>query len=169
MQRKICFGILTSLTAMVVIPTILIIGYIFARGIGTVNWEFLTAMPRQGMTAGGIFPSIVGTVYLIIGTIIFALPLGIGSAIYLTEYAKQGLLTRIIRLAVLNLAGVPSVVYGLFGLGLFVLFMGFGSSILAGALTLACLILPIIITTAEEALKKCSPEIPGCLIGIRCD
>ncbi len=153
-KEKFAFGILTSLTALVVIPTILTIGFIIVKGIGTVNWEFLTAMPRQGMREGGIFPSIVGTIYLIIGTILFALPLGVGSAIYLTEYAKQGLLTRVIRLAVLNLAGVPSVVYGLFGLGLFVLFMGFGSSILAGALTLACLILPIIITTSEEALKS---------------
>jgi phosphate transport system permease protein len=90
----------------------------------------------------------------VIGTMAFALPLGVGSAIYLTEYAKQGFLTRLIRLAILNLAGVPSVVYGLFGLGLFVFFLGFGSSILAGALTLACLVLPIVITASEEALKS---------------
>ncbi|WP_176968207.1 phosphate ABC transporter permease PstA [Tindallia californiensis] len=154
MKEKVAFGILTILTASVIIPTVLTIGFIFVKGIGTVNWEFLTAMPRQGMTEGGIFPAILGTIYLVLGTILFALPLGIGSAIYLTEYAKQGLLTRLIRLAVLNLAGVPSVVYGLFGLGLFVLFMGFGSSIVAGSLTLACLILPIIITTSEEALKS---------------
>ncbi|OPJ55409.1 phosphate ABC transporter permease PstA [Alkalithermobacter paradoxus] len=152
--EKIAFTILTLVAMIVVIPTVLIIGYIFVRGIGTVNWEFLTAMPRQGMRAGGIYPAIVGTLYLVLGTIAFALPLGIGSAIYLTEYAKQGKLSRMIRLAIVNLAGVPSVVYGLFGLGLFVLFLGFGSSILAGSLTLACLILPVVITASEEALKS---------------
>jgi len=153
-KERFIFGVLTVLAAMVVIPTLMIVGFIVYKGIGTINWEFLTAMPRQGMREGGIFPAIVGTVSLVAGTILFALPLGVGSAIYLTEYAKQGFLTRMIRLAILNLAGVPSVVYGLFGLGLFVLFLGFGSSILAGALTLACLVLPIVITASEEALKS---------------
>lgn len=152
--EKIMFSIFTLCMLAVVIPTILIIGFIVVKGIGTVNWTFLTQMPSMGMTEGGIFPAIVGTLYLVLGTIIFSLPLGVGAAIYLTEYAKQGKLTRLIRIAVLNLAGVPSVVYGLFGLGLFVFFLGFGSSILAGALTLACLILPIIITTSEEAIKS---------------
>ncbi|ABR50693.1 phosphate ABC transporter, inner membrane subunit PstA [Alkaliphilus metalliredigens QYMF] len=153
-QERIAFSILTFTAMLVVIPTLLIIGYIFVKGIGMINWEFLTAMPRKGMTEGGIYPAIIGTLYLVLGTVLFALPLGIGSAIYLTEYAKQGILSRLIRLAILNLAGVPSVVYGLFGLGLFVLFLGFGSSILAGSLTLACLILPIVITASEEALKS---------------
>ncbi|NBG87972.1 phosphate ABC transporter permease PstA [Isachenkonia alkalipeptolytica] len=148
------FGLFTLCMLAVVIPTLLIIGFIVVKGIGTVNWSFLTEMPSMGMTEGGIFPAIVGTLYLVTGTIVFSLPLGVGAAIYLTEYAKQGRLTRIIRIAVLNLAGVPSVVYGLFGLGLFVFFLGFGSSILAGSLTLACLILPIIITTSEEAIKS---------------
>ncbi|KXZ40694.1 phosphate ABC transporter membrane protein 2, PhoT family [Alkalithermobacter thermoalcaliphilus JW-YL-7 = DSM 7308] len=153
-KQQIAFAILTLAALIVVIPTILIIGFIFVKGSSAVTWEFLTSMPRQGMRAGGIYPAIVGTLYLVTGTIIFALPLGIGSAIYLTEYAKKGRLNRIIRLAIVNLAGVPSVVYGLFGLGLFVLFLGFGSSILAGALTLACLILPTVITASEEALKS---------------
>ncbi|MEN1760039.1 phosphate ABC transporter permease PstA [Anoxynatronum sibiricum] len=153
-REKLIFSLLTLTAALVVIPTLLMIGYIIFRGIGTINWEFLSAMPRKGMREGGIFPAIVGTVSLVLGTMIVALPLGVGSAIYLTEYAKQGFLTRTIRLAILNLAGVPSVVYGLFGLGLFVLFLGFGSSILAGALTLACLVLPIVITASEEALKS---------------
>ncbi|SMP61245.1 phosphate ABC transporter permease PstA [Anoxynatronum buryatiense] len=153
-REKLVFSLLTLTAALVVIPTLLMIGYIIFRGIGTISWEFLSAMPRKGMREGGIFPAIVGTVSLVLGTMIVALPLGVGSAIYLTEYAKQGFLTRTIRLAILNLAGVPSVVYGLFGLGLFVLFLGFGSSILAGALTLACLVLPVVITASEEALKS---------------
>jgi len=153
-KEKMVFTLLYFTAALVVIPTLLIFAYIIYKGIGTVNWEFITAMPRKGMREGGIFPAIVGTISLVVGTMAFALPLGVGSAIYLTEYAKQGFLTRMIRLAILNLAGVPSVVYGLFGLGLFVLFLGFGSSILAGALTLACLVLPIVITASEEALKS---------------
>ncbi len=153
-REKLMFGIFTLCMSAVVIPTLLIIGFIVVKGISTVNWSFLTEMPRMGMKEGGIFPAIVGTLYLVLGTIIFSMPLGVGAAIYLTEYAKQGRLTRLIRIAVLNLAGVPSVVYGLFGLGLFVFFLGFGSSILAGSLTLACLILPIIITTSEEAIKS---------------
>ena len=104
------------------------------------------------MREGGIFPAIVGTFYLVLGTTLFALPLGVFTAIYLTEYSGQNLLTRWIRLAIFNLAGVPSVVYGLFGLGLFVIFLKFGASILAGSLTLAIMILPVIITASEEAL-----------------
>lgn len=152
--EKIMFGVFALCMLAVVIPTVLIIGYILYKGLGTVNWAFLTEMPRMGMREGGILPAIIGTLYLVVGTIIFSFPLGVGAAIYLTEYAKQGRLTRLIRIAVLNLAGVPSIVYGLFGLGLFVFFLGFGSSIIAGALTLACLILPIIITTSEEAIKS---------------
>ncbi len=152
--QKIMFGIFTLCMLAVIIPTILIIGFIIFKGVGTVNWSFISEMPRMGMKEGGILPAIVGTLYLVIGTILFSFPLGVGAAIYLTEYAEQGKLTRLIRIAVLNLAGVPSIVYGLFGLGLFVFFLGFGSSIIAGALTLACLILPIIITTSEEAIKS---------------
>ncbi|QUH19657.1 phosphate ABC transporter permease PstA [Alkaliphilus sp. B6464] len=157
-QEKVAFSILTCTMLLVVIPIILIIGFILYKGIETINWGFITEMPRKGMKEGGIYPAIVGTVYLVLGTMAFALPLGIGSAIYLNEYAKRGRLTKLIRLAILNLAGVPSVVYGLFGLGLFVFFLGFGTSILAGSLTLACLILPVIITASEEALKSVPAE-----------
>lgn len=157
-QEKVAFSILTFTMLLVVIPIILIIGFILYKGIGTISWEFITEMPRKGMKEGGIYPAIVGTVYLVLGTMAFALPLGIGSAIYLNEYAKKGKLTKLIRLAILNLAGVPSVVYGLFGLGLFVFFLGFGTSILSGSLTLACLILPVIITASEEALKSVPVE-----------
>ncbi len=105
------------------------------------------------MRKGGILPAIIGTFYLTLGTAIFSVPLGIGAAIYLSEYAPDSTMTRIIRLAIINLAGIPSVVYGLFGLGLFVLFLNFGTSILAASLTLSIMTLPVIISTAEEALR----------------
>ncbi len=127
--------------------------FIISRGVRIINWEFLTQMPRKAMTAGGIFPAILGTFYLTIGTISFALPLGISAAIYLTEYATQNRLIRIVRVSINNLAGVPSVVFGLFGLAIFVKFLHFGVSILSGSLTLGVLILPIIIQTSEEALS----------------
>ena len=124
------------------------------RGKSDINWQFLSDLPRQGMRAGGIFPAIVGTLYLVAGAVFFALPIGLLSAIYLSEYSKDNLLTRIIKLAIVNLAGVPSVVYGLFGLALFVVFLKFGASILAGSLTLGIMILPVIITTSREALES---------------
>jgi phosphate transport system permease protein len=129
-----------------------IVAVIFFHGIPAISWDFLTQPPIMGMREGGIFPAIVGTFYLVLGTILFALPLGVFAAIYLTEYSRQNVLTRWIRLAIFNLAGVPSVVYGLFGLGLFVIFLKFGASLLAGSLTLAIMVLPVIITASEEAL-----------------
>jgi len=128
--------------------------YVFANGIEVISWEFLTQAPRDSMTKGGIMPAILGTIYLTLGAIIVALPLGVVSAIYLSEYAKQGPVVRIIRIGINCLAGVPSIVFGLFGLGLFVVFLHFGSSILSGALTLGFLILPTIIGASEEALKS---------------
>ena len=127
--------------------------YIFVNGIGVINWDFLTLPPRDSMTKGGIMPAILGTFYLTAGAIIIALPLGVTSAIYLSEYARQGPVVRLIRIGVNCLAGVPSIVFGLFGLGLFVVFLQFGSCILSGALTLGFLILPTIIGASEEALK----------------
>lgn len=152
-QRAV-FGFLGLMTLLTVIPIILVVAYILYQGLPAISWEFLTAMPRDGMRAGGIWPAIVGTLYLTVGTAIFAVPLGIGAAIYLSEYAPDNRWTRLIRLAIINLAGIPSVVYGLFGLGLFVLFLNFGTSILAGSLTLAIMTLPVIISTAEEALRS---------------
>jgi phosphate transport system permease protein len=146
------------LTVIVVTPILFVIAAIALRGIEAVSWEFLTAMPRDGMRAGGIFPAIVGTLWLTAGTALVAIPVGVGGAVYLAEYARDTLLTRAIRLAIINLAGVPSVVYGLFGLGLFVLFLQFGTSIVAGSLTLAIMTLPIIISTAEEALRAVPTE-----------
>src|SRR3989344_2336852 len=152
--EKIAHALLFSATVLVVLPVIFILWVIIQKGWSALSWEFLTAMPRNGMREGGIFPAIVGTVYLVVGTLIFSLPLGVFAAIYLTEYAKDNMLTRLVKLAIINLAGVPSVVYGLFGLGIFVMFLKFGSSILAGSLTLAIMVLPIIITTTREALDS---------------
>ncbi|MBL7202320.1 MAG: phosphate ABC transporter permease PstA [Anaerolineae bacterium] len=156
--QRIGFITLGLTTLIVVIPILLVVGTIVVRGIGTVNWEFLTAMPREGMKAGGIYPAIVGTLILTLGTALVAIPVGIGGAIYLAEYARDTWLTRVIRLAIINLAGIPSVVYGLFGLGLFVLFLRLGTSILAGSLTLSIMALPIIISAAEEALRAVPTE-----------
>ena len=151
-SQRIAFTLLGLITFLVVVPILLVVGYILIQGIGAINWEFLTAMPRGGMREGGILPAIVGTVLLTLGTAVVAIPIGVGAAVYLAEYARDTWLTRLIRMAIINLAGIPSVVYGLFGLGLFVLFLRFGTSILAGSLTLAIMTLPIIISTAEEAI-----------------
>ncbi|MCJ7531644.1 MAG: phosphate ABC transporter permease PstA [Anaerolineales bacterium] len=156
--QRISFILMGLIALVVVIPILFIVGSIVVQGIGAINWEFLTAMPRDGVKAGGILPAIVGTLLLTLGTALVAIPIGIGGAIYLAEYARDTWLTRTIRLAILNLAGIPSVVYGLFGLGLFVLFLQFGTSILAGSLTLAIMTLPVIISAAEEALRVVPTE-----------
>lgn len=136
---------------------VIFIGYILFdiiwKGVPAINWEFISSFPRKSGSEGGIFPAIVGTFYLVLGTMLAALPLGIASAVYLSEYARQTLFTRGVRLAIITLAGVPSIVFGLFGLGMFVIFFGFGASILAGSLTLACMVLPTIIVASEEALR----------------
>jgi phosphate transport system permease protein len=153
-KQNLFFGAV-SLSALVISCTLLgILAYIFAQGFRAISWDFLTLPPTDSMTKGGIMPAIVGTLYLTLGAICIALPLGVVSAIFLTEYAKQGRLVRMIRVGVNCLAGVPSVVFGLFGLGFFVVFLKFGSSILAGSLTLGILILPTIIGASEEALKS---------------
>jgi phosphate transport system permease protein len=152
--QRIGIGFLALVTILVIIPIIAVIGVIVVQGLPAISAEFLFTAPRDGMRAGGIWPAIVGTFLLTIGTAIFSVPLGVAIAIYLSEYARDSKFTRTIRLAIINLAGVPSIVYGLFGLGLFVLAMGMGSSILAGSLTLAIMTLPVIISTAEEALRS---------------
>ncbi|MDD5633960.1 MAG: phosphate ABC transporter permease PstA [Candidatus Omnitrophica bacterium] len=152
--QKIAFFFIFLAAFLIVVPVGLIVAIIIQKGLPAITWQFLTDVPRQGMRAGGIFPAIVGTVYLVIGAIIFALPIGVMAAIYLSEYARDNFLTRMIKLAIVNLAGVPSVVYGLFGLALFVVFFKFGASILSGSLTLGIMILPIIITTSREALES---------------
>jgi len=154
MREKLAFSVLGLATLLVITPIALIILYIFTNGVGAINYEFLTQVPRNGMKEGGIFPAIVGTILLITGTMLFSLPLGILSAIYLVEYAKDNLFTRLIKLSVVNLSGIPSIVYGLFGFTLFVVFLKFGTSVLAGSLTLAIMCLPVIITTTKEALES---------------
>ena len=152
--QKIAFFLLFLSTLMIVVPVGLIVVIIIQKGLPAITWQFLTDMPRQGMRAGGIFPAIVGTVYLVSGSVVFALPIGLLAAIYLSEYAKDNVLSRIIKLAIINLSGVPSVVYGLFGLALFVVFFRLGASIISGALTLGIMILPLIITASREALES---------------
>ena len=156
--QRVGYSILALMALMTIIPIGAVIIYILVLGSPAINPEFLTGFPREGMREGGILPAIVGTLYLTLGTAIFAVPLGIGSAIYLSEYAPNNRATRLIRIAIINLAGIPSVVYGLFGLGLFVLFLGFGTSILAGSLTLSIMTLPVIISTTEEALRAVPQE-----------
>lgn len=156
--QRLGYAGLSFIALIVVLPILYVIGTIVARGIGAISWEFLTTMPRDGMKAGGILPAIVGTLVLTLGTALAAIPVGVGGAIYLSEYARDSWLTRAIRLAILNLAGIPSVVYGLFGLGLFVLFLQLGTSIVAGSLTLAIMTLPVIISTSEEALRAVPVE-----------
>ena len=153
-KQKIAFALLGLASTVVIVPVIVIFAILIRNGLPAINWQFLTAMPRMGMRAGGIFPAIMGTLYLVAGTILVALPLGVLAAIYLVEYARRNFLTRMIEVAIVNLAGVPSIVYGLFGMGLFVIYLKMGVSIIAGALTLAIMILPVIITSAKEALQS---------------
>jgi phosphate transport system permease protein len=156
--QRLGFALLGLITFVVVMPILLVVGVIVARGIVAINWQFLTTMPFHGMKEGGILPAIIGTLLLTTGTALVAVPIGVGGAVYLSEYARDTRLTRAIRLAIVNLAGIPSIVYGLFGLGMFVLFFRFGTSILAGSLTLAIMTLPVIISTAEEALRAVPQE-----------
>jgi phosphate transport system permease protein len=151
--EKFGFSVLTLLAIVTVIPIIAVVIYIIYLGAPAISWEFVSAMPSDGMRAGGIWPAIVGTFYLTVGTAIFSVPLGIAAAIYLSEYASVNKVTQAIRMAIINLAGIPSVVYGLFGLGLFVIFLNFGTSILSASLTLSIMTLPVIISTTEEALR----------------
>ncbi|MCC6148200.1 MAG: phosphate ABC transporter permease PstA [Anaerolineaceae bacterium] len=140
-------------SVLTILPIVAVVIYILVLGAPAINWEFLTQMPKNGMRDGGILPALVGTVYLTLGTALFSVPLGVGAAIYLSEYSSDNALTRVIRLAIVNLAGIPSVVYGLFGLGLFVVFLNFSTSILSASLTLSIMTLPVMITTTEEALR----------------
>ncbi|MGL5578214.1 MAG: phosphate ABC transporter permease PstA [Fusobacteriaceae bacterium] len=149
--KSLEIGILI-LTVVTIIPVLFILGYIIYKGMPAINWEFLTAMPRKGMRAGGIFPAIVGTIYLTLGTIAVAVPFGVFTGIYLVEYAKDNFLTRMINLTIVNLAGIPSIIYGLFGMALFVIHMKMGVSILSGSLTLGIMCLPVIITSTRESL-----------------
>jgi phosphate transport system permease protein len=153
LSQRLGFTFITLMALVTVLPIVGTVIYILLKGGSAISWEFLTGFPRDGMRAGGILPAIVGTFYLTLGTAVFSVPLGIAAAIFLAEYSADSALTRLIRIAIINLAGIPSVVYGLFGLGLFVLFLKFGTSILAASLTLSIMTLPVIISTAEESLR----------------
>jgi phosphate transport system permease protein len=138
---------------LVVAILFVILSFIIYKGIGVISWDFITQMPEEGMTKGGIYPAIIGTLYLVMGSMIFAFPVGVLAAIYMNEYIKAGIFKSIIKQMTNNLAGVPSIVFGLFGMSLFVNKLGFGDSIIAGSLTLGLLALPVVIRTTEESLK----------------
>ena len=149
---KIIEGTIKTVGYLSVLPVVLIVIYIILKGIPSLSWEFLVSSPTDGMRAGGIFPAIVGSVLLTIGTIAVSVPFGILTGIFLVEYSKDNIIRRVINLTIVNLAGIPSIIYGLFGMSLFVIFLQFGSSIISGALTLGIMCLPVIITATREAL-----------------
>jgi phosphate transport system permease protein len=150
--QKIGFSFLFLLLLITLLFLGIIIYFIVANGARVISWQFLTQSPKDAMTSGGVAPAIIGTFYLVLGSIAFSFPLGLACAIYLCEYSPKGYIINIIRISINNLAGVPSVVFGLFGLAVFVKFFGFGVSILSGALTLGIMVLPQIISASQEAL-----------------
>ena len=152
--QAVGFNLLRLITFLTVLPIVGLVVFIIIKGAPAISWEFLSTAPSNGMKEGGILPAIVGTLYLTLGTALFSIPIGVAAGIYISEYAKDNAATRLIRIAIINLAGIPSVVYGLFGLGLFVLFLKFGTSILSASLTLSIMTLPVIISTTEEALRS---------------
>jgi phosphate transport system permease protein len=151
--QRIAFILFGTISFIVVAVLFIILGFIAVKGLKVISWEFLTAMPDQGMTKGGIFPAIVGTLCLMAGSMIFAFPIGVLSGIYINEFLKDSYFKRFVRMMTDNLAGIPSIVFGLFGMALFVNYLKFGDSILAGSLTLGLLVLPVVIRTTEESLK----------------
>ena len=152
--QKLAKILLLMMTGLLILPVILIVGVLVAKGAPELSWEFLSADPTNGMTAGGIFPALIGTVWLVAVALLASVPVGVAAAIYLSEYAPDNWLTRLINLAIINLAGVPSIVHALFGVGAFVLFAGFGTSILAASLTLAVMTLPVVIVSTRESLQS---------------
>lgn len=151
-SAKIVENLIKLIGILATLPVFLILIYIVYTGLPSISWEFLSDIPREGMRAGGILPAIVGTLYLTLGTIIVAVPFGIMTGVYLVEYAKDNFLTRVINLTIINLAGIPSIIYGLFGMALFVIFLNLNVSIISGSLTLGIMCLPVIITATREAL-----------------
>lgn len=157
--QKAAFALFRILSLAVVLVLFAILGFIIVKGAGVISWDFLTKAPENGMTEGGIFPAIVGTLLLMLGSAVVSFPIGIMSGIYMNEYASRGWVVKFIRMMTNNLSGVPSIVFGLFGMALFVKYLGFGDSILAGSLTLGLLSLPLVIRTTEEALRDIPPGI----------
>lgn len=153
-KQKVAFWIIGLMSTCIIGVLLWILIFIIVKGIGVISWDFLTSMPKEGMTEGGILPAIVGTLCLCVGSMIFAFPVGVISGIYLNEYAGNGKIVGFIRMMTNNLSAIPSIVFGLFGMSLFVNTLGFGDSIIAGSLTLGILVLPVVIRTTEEALKQ---------------
>jgi phosphate transport system permease protein len=153
LAENLAFWTFRMLSFSVIALLFTILGFILYNGLSVISWDFITKMPEDGMTKGGIYPAIIGTLCLIGGSIIVAFPIGIMSGIYINEYTKKGFFRNFIQLMTANLSGIPSIVFGLFGMSLFVNQLGFGDSILAGSLTLGLLVLPIVIRTTEESLK----------------
>ncbi|MEW6745669.1 MAG: phosphate ABC transporter permease PstA [Planctomycetota bacterium] len=153
-RQRVIMAVFLVMTALLILPVFLILGILVVKGAPVINFEFLFSMPREGMTAGGILPALVGTVWLVTVALLASVPIAIAAAIYLSEYATDNWLTRTINLAIINLAGVPSIVHALFGVGAFVLFFRFGTSILAASLTLAIMTLPVVIVSTQEALRS---------------
>lgn len=151
-SESVAFWVFLFMTVSMTVPLLAILGYMVYEALPAISWEFVTAFPAKRMTAGGLWTPIVGTIYLVLFSLFVAAPIGILAAIYLNEYAKDNWFTRIVNLAVVNLAGVPSIVYALFGVGAFVVAMGLGKSILAAAMTLGIMNLPVIIAATREAL-----------------
>lgn len=152
-RQKLFRFLLGSMTALLILPVILILGTLIFKGAPVISFDFLFTSPTKGMTAGGIFPALLGTILLVLVALLASVPLGVAAAIYLSEYAPENWFTRAINLAIINLAGVPSIVHALFGLGAFVLFFRFGTSILAASLTLAVMTLPVVIVATRESLQ----------------
>mgnify|MGYP001816445986 FL=1 len=152
-RQKLFRILLGSMTALLIFPVILIMGTLIYKGAPVISFEFLFSNPTKGMTAGGIFPALLGTIWLVLVALLASVPLGVAAAIYLSEYAPDNWFTRAINLAIINLAGVPSIVHALFGLGAFVIFFRFGTSILAASLTLAVMTLPVVIVATRESLQ----------------
>lgn len=152
-NQSIAFWIFRLLSYSIIAILFIILSFIVVKGVSAISWDFITKGPEDGMTKGGVFPAIIGTLCLVGGSMIFAFPIGVLAAIYMNEYVKEGIIKKIIKQMTNNLAGIPSIVFGLFGMALFVNKLGFGDSILAGSLTLGLLALPVVIRTTEEALK----------------
>lgn len=153
-NQKVAFWIIGLMSTCIIGVLLWILIFIIVKGASAISWEFLSTMPKEGMTEGGILPAIVGTMCLCVGSMIFAFPIGVISGIYLNEYAGNGKIVHFIRMMTNNLSAIPSIVFGLFGMSLFVNTLGFGDSIIAGSLTLGILVLPVVIRTTEEALKQ---------------
>ena len=151
-------GALLAVTLILIVPVVAILGVLIVKGGPVLSFEFLFSEPTNGMTAGGIFPALVGTIWLVVVALLASVPVGVAAALYLSEYAPDNLVTRLINLAIINLAGVPSIVHALFGVGAFVLFFRFGTSILAASLTLAVMTLPVVIVSTRESLQAVPHE-----------